>query len=70
MCHVSSRSWRWAGRRSGRAVETVDVLRGSDDPHGFAFHDGQRHVCDAGIHPGWPNNDSPAAEWIFHIDFV
>jgi hypothetical protein len=26
--------------------------------------------CDAGIHPGWPNNDSPTAGWIFQIDFV
>lgn len=24
--------------------------------------------CDAGIHPGRPNNDSPAAGWIFRID--
>ena len=24
--------------------------------------------CDAGIHPGWPNGDSPHAGWVFKIE--
>jgi len=55
---------------TGRAVETVDFLPGSSDPHGLAMHDGKLISCDAGIHPGWPNGDSPTAGWIFQIDFV
>jgi hypothetical protein len=34
------------------------------------MHDGALISCDAGIHPGWPVNDSPTAGWIFQIDFV
>ena len=29
------------------------------------MHDGALISCDAGIHPGWPVNDSPTAGWIF-----
>ena len=45
-------------------------LPNSCDPHGLAMHDGKLISCDAGIHPGWPNNDSPTAGWIFQIDLV
>jgi hypothetical protein len=55
---------------TGKVLETVDFVPGSCDPHGLAMHDGKLISCDAGIHPGWPNNDSPAAGWIFQIDFV
>jgi hypothetical protein len=55
---------------TGRVLETVDFLPNSCDPHGLAMHDGKLISCDAGIHPGWPNNDSPTAGWIFQIDFV
>jgi len=55
---------------TGKVVETVDFLPGSCDPHGLAYHDGKLFGCDAGIHPGWPNYDSPTAGWIFQIDFV
>jgi hypothetical protein len=55
---------------TGRVLETVEFLPGSCDPHGLAMHDGTLIGCDAGIHPNWPNNDSPAAGWIFQIDFV
>ena len=51
-------------------LETVDFVPDSCDPHGLAMHDGKLISCDAGIHPGWPNNDSPTAGWIFQIDFV
>jgi hypothetical protein len=55
---------------TGRVLETVDFAPNSSDPHGLAMHDGKLIGCDAGIHPGWPNNDSPTAGWIFQIDFV
>jgi hypothetical protein len=55
---------------TGKVLEVVDFLPNSCDPHGLAMHDGKLISCDAGIHPGWPNNDSPTAGWIFQIDFV
>src|SRR5262249_2897319 len=55
---------------TGKVLETVDFVPGSSDPHGLAMHDGKLISCDAGIHPGWPNNDSPTAGWICQIDFV
>ena len=55
---------------TGRVLETVDFVPGSSDPHGLVMHDGKLISCDAGIHPGWPANDSPTAGWIFQIDFV
>ena len=55
---------------TGKVVETVEFLENSCDPHGLAMHDGKLISCDAGIHPGWPNNDSPTSGWIFQIDFV
>jgi hypothetical protein len=55
---------------TGKVLEVVDFVPGSCDPHGLAMHDGKLVSCDAGIHPGWPNNDSPTAGWIFQIDFV
>ena len=39
--------------------ETADFVPNSCDPHGLAMFDGKLIGCDAGIHPGWPNNDSP-----------
>jgi hypothetical protein len=44
----------------------MEVLFGQ----GLAMRDGKLISCDAGTHPGWPNNDSPTAGWIFQIDFV
>lgn len=55
---------------TGKVLELVDLLPGSSDPHGLVMHDGALVSCDAGIHPGWPNMDSPTAGWIFRIDFV
>lgn len=55
---------------TGKVLETVDFVPGSSDPHGLTMHDGKLIGCDAGIHPGWPNNDSPTAGWIFQIDFI
>lgn len=55
---------------TGKVLEVVEFLPGSSDPHGLAMHDGKLIACDAGIHPNWPNSDSPTAGWIFQIDFV
>jgi hypothetical protein len=55
---------------TGRVLETVDFVPNSMDPHGLAMHDGALISCDAGIHPGWPNNDSPTSGWIFRIDLI
>jgi hypothetical protein len=55
---------------TGKVLEVVELLPGSSDPHGLVMHDGKLIACDAGIHPNWPNKDSPTAGWIFQIDFV
>lgn len=55
---------------TGKVLETVDFVPNSADPHGLAMHDGALISCDAGIHPGWPNNDSPTTGWIFRIDLI
>jgi len=55
---------------TGKVLETVDFVPGSSDPHGLVMHDGALVSCDAGIHPNWPNNDSPTSGWIFRIDFI
>src|SRR5579863_721393 len=55
---------------TGKVLETADFAPGSCDPHGLAMHDGSLISCDAGIHPGWPPNDSPSTGWIFKIDLV
>jgi hypothetical protein len=55
---------------TGKVLETVDFVPGSCDPHGLTMHEGKLIGCDAGIHPNWPNTDSPTAGWIFQIDFV
>jgi len=55
---------------TGVLLETVEFVPGSSDPHGLAMHDGVMISCDAGIHPGWPNNDSPTSGFVFRIDFI
>jgi hypothetical protein len=55
---------------TGRVLETAEFEPNSCDPHGLAMHNGTLISCDAGIHPNWPNNDSPTTGWIFRIDFV
>jgi hypothetical protein len=34
------------------------------------MYNGALYSCDAGVHPGWPLNDSPYQGYIFRIDFV
>lgn len=53
---------------TGKVLETVQFAPNSCDPHGLTMHDGALISCDAGIHPGWPNHDSPTHGWIFRID--
>ncbi|MFN3325021.1 MAG: hypothetical protein ACK5AZ_16115 [Bryobacteraceae bacterium] len=55
---------------TGRPLELVEFVPDSCDPHGLAMHNGKLISCDAGIHPGWPNYDSPNAGWVFQIDFI
>lgn len=55
---------------TGKVLETVDFLPNSCDPHGLTMHEGALLSCDAGIHPGWPNRDSPTHGWIFRIDLI
>jgi hypothetical protein len=55
---------------TGRVLETAEFLPGSADPHNLEFHDGALIGCDAGLHPGWKDGDSPFSGAIFRIDFV
>ncbi|MCP5412219.1 MAG: hypothetical protein H6924_08800 [Alphaproteobacteria bacterium] len=54
--------------KTGQVLATYDFAPGSSDPHGLEFHNGALISCDAGIHPGWPNGDSPTAGWVFRIE--
>jgi hypothetical protein len=55
---------------TGRVLETAEFLPGSADPHGLEWHDGALISCDAGLHPGWKDHDSPTSGAIFRLDFV
>lgn len=55
---------------SGAVIATYDFVPGASDPHGLEFHNGTLISCDAGIHPGWPNYDSPTSGWVFKIELV
>jgi len=56
--------------KTGAVMATYDFVPGSCDPHGLEFHNGTLISCDAGIHPGWPNYDSPTHGWIFKIEMA
>ena len=55
---------------SGRVLERVRLAESDPDPHGLAWHDGALYSCDAGIHPGWPEDKSPTHGYIFRIDLA
>jgi len=55
---------------TGEVLELVEFEPGSCDPHGLEFHDGALISCDAGVHPGWKDLDSPSSGWIFRIDLL
>src|SRR5665213_4245234 len=56
--------------KTGQLAMTVDFEPGACDPHGLVWHEGKLVSCDAGIHPGWPDNASPTNGWIFSIELV
>jgi hypothetical protein len=55
---------------TGRVLSTAAFATTDCDPHGLAWYKGQLYSCDAGIHPGWPDDISPTHGYIFRIDFV
>jgi len=55
---------------TGRALETVEFGEDACDPHGLAWHNGVLYSCDAGIHPGWPENKSPTHGYVFKIEIA
>jgi len=55
---------------TGQPLETVKFAETDPDPHGLVWHDGALYSCDAGIHPGWPDNKSPTHGSIFRIDLL
>ena len=55
---------------TGRPLETVQFSETDPDPHGLAWHDGALYSCDAGIHPGWPENKSKTHSYIYRIDLL
>ena len=55
---------------TGRVLETARFAETDCDPHGLAWHNGVLHSCDAGIHPGWPENKSPTHGSVFRIDLL
>ena len=56
--------------KTGNLVEVIDFAPNTADPHGLTFKDGKLISCDAGLHPGWPLNDSPYTGAIFQINIV
>jgi hypothetical protein len=55
---------------TGRTLEIAEFAETDCDPHGLAWHDGVLYSCDAGIHPGWPENRSPTHSYVFRIDLI
>ena len=55
---------------SGRVLSTTTFARTDADPHGLAWHNGVLYSCDAGIHPGWPDDSSPTHGYVFKIDLI
>jgi hypothetical protein len=53
---------------TGKVLETVQFAETYPDPHGLAIHQGVMYTCDAGIHPGWPDNKSPDSGYICRVD--
>ena len=55
---------------TGRTLEIAEFAESDCDPHGLAWHNGVLYSCDAGIHPGWPENKSATHGYIFRIDLL
>jgi hypothetical protein len=56
--------------QTGRTLSTAQFAKTDSDPHGLAWHNGVLYSCDAGIHPGWPDDISPTHGYVFTIDLV
>ena len=56
--------------KTGALVEVIDFMPDTCDPHGLTFKGARLISCDAGLHPGWPLNDSPYSGAIFQINIV
>lgn len=55
---------------TGHPLEYAEFAPTDADPHGLAWHDGALYSCDAGIHPGWADGQSPTSSQIFRIDLL
>ena len=55
---------------TGRPLEIAEFADTDCDPHGLVWHNGVLYSCDAGIHPGWPENKSPTHGYVFRIDLI
>lgn len=55
---------------TGRTLEIAEFAESDCDPHGLAVRNGVLYSCDAGIHPGWPENKSATHGYIFRIDLL
>ena len=56
---------------TGQLLETAEFGPDQSDPHGLTIDaNGVFYSCDAGIHPGWPDNRSATHGYVFRIDFV
>ena len=55
---------------TSQALESVRFSPDDPDPHGLVLHEGVLYTCDAGIHPGWPDNKSPASGYICRVEVL
>ncbi len=55
---------------TGRTLETVHFPEAFPDPHGLAMKNGVLYTCDAGIHPGWKDETSPATGYVCRIELL
>jgi hypothetical protein len=55
---------------TGRVLSTARFAKTDCDPHGLAWYNGELYSCDAGIHPGWPDDISPTRGFVFKIELI
>ena len=56
---------------TGQLLETAEFEDGTADAHGLAMWKGKLYSCDAGVGPpGFEGTGSPAAGYVFEINFV
>jgi len=54
--------------QTGNTLEIAQFGPADADPHGLTMQDDVLYSCDAGVHPGWPDEKSPTHGYIFRID--